>query len=117
MARFLPAEWRLFNICDFHLHESVRSPTADKLTIPSGEQRAERVIFDERSGVAEDRELAWTPYNLPEIEDRLAVPLQATRQALVDKRGVLCGRSTSNVAASWWQPSKTQTVSVFRKAP
>jgi hypothetical protein len=52
----------------------------------SDDQRAERVIFDERFAVAEDRELAWTLYNLLEIEDRREVPLQATRQALVDKR-------------------------------
>jgi hypothetical protein len=81
----------------------------------SDNQRAERVIFDERSAVAEDRALVWTLYNLPEIEDRRAVPWQATRQALVDKRGGLCGRSTSSVAASWWQPSKTQTVSASQK--
>jgi hypothetical protein len=55
----------------------------------SDDQGAERVIFDERSAVAEDRALAWTLYKLPEIEDRHAVPLQATRQALVDKRGDL----------------------------
>jgi hypothetical protein len=35
--------------------------------------------------VAEGRELVWTLYNLPEIEDRRAVPLQAIRQALVDR--------------------------------
>ncbi|MDB5780391.1 MAG: putative nucleic-acid-binding protein contains domain [Caballeronia mineralivorans] len=83
----------------------------------SDDQRAERVIFDERSAVAEDRALAWTLHNLQEIEDRRAVPLQATRQALVDKRGGLCGRSTSSVAASWWQPSKMQTVSASQKTP
>jgi hypothetical protein len=83
----------------------------------SDDQRAERIIFDERSGVAEDRELPRTLYNLPEIEDRREVPLQATRQALVDKRDGLCGRSTSSVAASWWQPSKTQTVSASQKTP
>jgi hypothetical protein len=83
----------------------------------SDDQRTERVIFDERSAVAEDRALAWTLYNLPEIEDRRAVLLQATRQALVDRRGGLCGRSTSSVAASWWQPNKTQTASASRKTP
>jgi hypothetical protein len=40
----------------------------------SDDERAERVIFDERSAVAEDRALVWTLYNLPEIEDRRAVP-------------------------------------------
>jgi hypothetical protein len=83
----------------------------------SDDQRAEPVIFDERSAVAEDRGPAWTLYNLPEIEGRRAIPLQATRRALVDKRGGLCGRSTSSVAASWWQPSKTQTVSASQKTP